>query len=409
MTPNITESMLLRDIFQCTTLDGREIQNDSLMDIARYYIRLTMIFGETNKYMSRAKSDSVSVSWPPIPEFSTLDKKLRMWRENLPESFQFNETNFEKHKKSGSRNYITMWLSAHAVWCTTMMVLHRGSLAYSDLSATELPLDVYHRIQASIETCKMSVKEALVIFQSMKDICGCDVLPYMGYSAYIFATVLMTSTFSKDPESARKSNRGLTVLYEMIESLKPYWPLCERLATTTKDLLSAHTKLYAEQLQPPQSYYTSAPPPPPPLAAPEPRLQPSQSIATTSNTSSFASSSPSDRYFVPTSSNTPYAYQPSIVVPNTPSTFLSHTSQQPTLAYLAETLPVSNGSGEIDFNSSQFLYDSALFGQIMFDGYRQMQLQPDVAPPAASTSSPTGGSRADTSSFYSALKPLWDQ
>lgn len=402
MTPTITESMLLRDIFQCTTVEGQEIQNDSLMDIARYYIRLNMIFGEANKYMSRAKTNSASVTWPPIAEFSSLDKRLRSWRNDLPENFQFNKANFEKHKKTASQNYITMWLSAHAVWCTTMMVLHRGSLAYSDLSASELPLDVYHRIQTSIETCKMSVDEATVIFQTMKDVCGCNVLPYMGYSAYIFATVLMTSTFSKDPESARKSNHGLTVLYEMIEALKPYWPLCERLASTTKDLLSAHTKLYSAQLQQPQPYYPSA-------AAPDRTIQPSQSIATTSTTSSSTSSSPTDRFFIPTSSSTPFAYQPSVFVPNTPSTLLSHASQQSTLSYLAEALPASNGSGEIDFNSSQFLYDSALFGQIMFDGYRQLQLQSDIPPVAASSSSSTSadGPR-DASLFYAAIKPLWD-
>ena len=45
----------------------------------------------------------------------------------------------------------------------------------------------------------------------------------------------------------------------------------------------------------------------------------------------------------------------------------SFAQQQSALPLLAGSFPFTTSDGEIDFNSSEFLYDSALFGQIMLD------------------------------------------
>lgn len=63
----------------------------------------------------------------------------------------------------------------------------------------------------------MCVDAAMGIFGAMKDLCGSSILPYIGYSAYVFATLLMTSAFSRTREDREKSKRGLKILYELIE------------------------------------------------------------------------------------------------------------------------------------------------------------------------------------------------
>jgi hypothetical protein len=187
------------------------------MDVIPRYLRVLERFGEICKYMSRAKTDNSSVTWPPIAEARDLDTMMKQWRETLPDSYQFTPAHLQMYKETASQNYLNFWLCSHAMYCTGMLALHRGSLAYSDLSAAELPRDTYDRIQKSIEECKVNVDVAMDVFKALRDICGSNLLPYMGYCAYIFSTVLMTSAFSSDPISYAKSSEGLAILFETIE------------------------------------------------------------------------------------------------------------------------------------------------------------------------------------------------
>lgn len=188
------------------------------MNIAKHYIKVVETYGEVNRFMNRAKSDSVSIVWPPIAEFRNLDMQLRQWQDKLPEVFKFNQKNLDHHHQFASGTYANMWLCSHAVWCSSMMILHRGSLAFSDIKPSEsVSDDLFRRIQQSVDTCRMCVDAATGIFGAIKDLCGFNTLPYMGYSAYVFATVLMTSTFSSNPESCKKSSRGLKILYDLID------------------------------------------------------------------------------------------------------------------------------------------------------------------------------------------------
>lgn len=214
---------MLRDLTYHKNIDGKAIADDSLMNIAKHYMRCVESYGEVNRYMNRAKSNSASIVWPPIAEHRNLDRQLRAWKDNLPDFFQFNQKNLDYHREFASGNYLSIWLASHAVWCSSMMILHRGSLAFSDIKPSDaLAEDLYRRIQNSIDTCRMCVEAAMGIFESIKDLCGYNTLPYMGYSAYVFATVLMTSTFSGTPESCKKSSRGLKILYDLID-VSLYW------------------------------------------------------------------------------------------------------------------------------------------------------------------------------------------
>lgn len=188
------------------------------MNVARYYLKILESYGEVNKYMYRAKSNSASIVWPPIPEFRNLDTQLRAWQDTLPDPFQFNEQNLNYHRQHASSTYLNTWLCAHAIWCSCMMILHRGSLAFSDLKYTDnLAEDLYRRIQSSIETCRVCVDSAMGIFEAIKGYCGYNTLPYIGYSAYVFSTVLMTSTFSSTPEACKKGAKCLRILSELID------------------------------------------------------------------------------------------------------------------------------------------------------------------------------------------------
>lgn len=393
--PNISECLVLRDPPLHKNIDGKSITDDSLMNIAKHYIKIVETYGEVNRFMNRAKSDSVSIVWPPIAEFRNLDMQLRQWQDKLPEAFKFNQKNLDHHHQFASGTYCNMWLCSHAVWCSSMMILHRGSLAFSDIKPSEsVSDDLFRRIQQSVDTCRMCVDAAMGIFGAIKDLCGFNTLPYMGYSAYVFATVLMTSTFSSNPESCKKSSRGLKILYDLIDGLRPYWPMCERLANATRELLAAHQKLYEEQtvenngikyhqsevkatlrksstkshsssvtsspnipLSPINQMHRSEAPPVSTLLG-VPTDEPS-SIPPYSQLQQHTSTYKTNDYYMPSppSSNTTTSNQPA----------LYDQSQQDQSTALSSTYSNCNRGNEIDFNSLEFLYDTGLFGQVVFD------------------------------------------
>ncbi|ORZ01297.1 fungal-specific transcription factor domain-domain-containing protein [Syncephalastrum racemosum] len=412
--PNVPESIILRDPISSRSIDGVDLESDSLMDVARVHLNMISIFGEVNALMSKIKSGSSTVVWPPSPHCERLDSKLRTWKSELDDRFQYTAHNVKWHAKQASKNYVTLWMTSHALWCATMLVLHRGSLAYTNVKPTDVSEDTYRRIQSSIKECKMCVDEAMSVFETMKDLCGNNVLPFMAYCAYIFATVMMTSTFSKDRASCHKSTRGLRILYEMIKELKPYWPMCERLALTTEDLLLTHSRLYDTRYQEEYPVYDDKrssdsqtteqmstsfrPPPPLPKTSEKQTNERVEQLQVGYPPLSSAPSS-SSLYMPPNKASVAYSY--SATPNNRPieaSLDRQHQQQRSSLSNTRGPLPHQNpqqrsqqhphaqshlqqthvysalaqsfcgdGNAEVDFNSCEFLYDSALFGQIMFD------------------------------------------
>ncbi|KAI8993494.1 fungal-specific transcription factor domain-containing protein [Pilobolus umbonatus] len=395
---NISECLLLRDPTFHRNVDDKSISDDSLMNIAKYYMRCVEAYGEVNKYMNRAKSSTASIVWPPIAEFRNLDMLLRSWRDGLPDKFQFNQTNLSHHRVYASRNYLSVWLSCHAIWCSSMMILHRGSLAYADIKMTEISDDLYRRIQKSIDTCRACVDDAMGIFEAIKDLCGINTLPYIGYSAYVFATVLMTSAFSSTSEDCKKSNKGLRMLFDLINALKPYWPMCDRLANATKDLLTAHQRLYESTRE--NGYYNDISTPysvnsfshspiiqSPIIQSPNnirsPSLQsPSMQSPSIQSTKGLISTGRNETSLsaLLASDNGNYSYKndPEYYIPSPTTSSVPETPVLPSNALsdqssaLLSTYSNINRGNEINFNSLEFLYDTGLFGHVVFDGSAPM-------------------------------------
>ncbi|KAI9280032.1 fungal-specific transcription factor domain-containing protein [Sporodiniella umbellata] len=345
--PTLEESKLLWEPFQASTVDKVLIEEDPLMDAIIYYLSVLEIFGEVAKTIDRARADSTSALWPPSKNYDMMSQRMRQWADELPEQYQFTPVNVKRYRETASQNYLNYWLCAHTLHCAGMLILNRGSLAYNDLSASEVSVETYKSIKMSIATCKEYVDLAMEVFVKLRDYCGSNILPYMGYAAYIFASVLMTSAFSSDHESYNKSSSYLSILFDTIKLLRPYWPVGERLAITTNDLLSVHSKLYDGQDQ-------------------------EAKIRTKSKQECFynVKSAPSNGASMPPVSNDimiPSSGPP--IMNNSPapvmpfSTFSAESHLHP---YGYNQLLSANGN-EIDFNSCEFLNDSALFGQMVLD------------------------------------------
>ncbi|CAO3661758.1 unnamed protein product [Rhizopus stolonifer] len=385
--PTSHESKLLWDPFQAYTVDSVMIEEDPLIDVITYYLGVLEIFGEVAKLMNRTRAESTSIIWPPIKNHDLMTKRMRQWAEELPEQYQFTPANVKRYRETASQNYLNYWLCSHTIYCAGMLMLNKGSLAYSDLGPTEIPAEVHKSIEASITTCKEFVEIAMEAFTKLRDYCGSNVLPYMGYAAYIFASVLMTSTFSSDPESYSKSSSYLAVLFDTIKHLRPYWPVGERLAITTNDMLSVHGKLYDGQDQDTRlkqkekitSYYN-----------PKSNTDNKASITTAPNEVLLSSPEAS---IIPTSAINILPF------PSLNSDSIS------TYNYSQPQQPGINGN-EIDFNSCEFLNDSALFGQMVLDTSKPPQTMGNMFgyyPPLTNIIPPS----TTTTASYPIVAPLY--
>ncbi|KAI9302003.1 fungal-specific transcription factor domain-containing protein [Cunninghamella echinulata] len=415
---------LLNPPYQNVTIENKAVTADSLPSFIDNYLVLMEIFGDVIKGLQNAKSNQGKPMWPPMDDFDKLNDELQNWHDSLPDIMKFTQQNLEHHLPRTSRGKINYYLSSHIIWRTLVLALHRGSLAYVDQkdnihSTSAFSQEAWGKIQYSVNMCKTVVNDVMPIFQAMKDICGINVIPYMGYSSYMFATILMTSTFTRTEEEHRKGSKGLALLFEMIELLRPYWPVCERLATTTRDLIVSHSRMYEysqEEYYKRIKYESPTTPPQPSHTSYSPALSTttpsSQTTTTKSNTTSTIPSSmtnilnsddtsPRSQFLDQTKPVAaasgyppplPYSNQPLRTVPISSQQQLQqhHQQQQPqqqpshistppivsttsantdnTTAAIGISYPsYMTSSGVIDFNSSAFLYDTGLFGQIMFD------------------------------------------
>ncbi|KAI8082944.1 fungal-specific transcription factor domain-containing protein [Halteromyces radiatus] len=357
--PDDESLALLNPESQNVTVNYKPVTTDSLASFIKHYLSLMELFGDVIKGLQRAKSNQGKAIWPPMDEFDQLNDDLQAWKHNLPPHMDFSLDNLDYHLERASRGKINHYLCAHVIWRTLVLALHRGSLAYVDKKdddtnnmASSFSQHTWERIQYSVNMCKQVVNDVMPVFRAMKDICGVNVIPYMGYSSYMFATILMTSAFTKTEEQHRKGTKGLLLLYDMIELLRPYWPVCERLSITTRDLIVSHSRMYeySQETHHKRTHY-------------EVPLSPKQEPIVRPPSFTSYSSGSSSAVATPSSTISPIA--PASSLSNT-STLLSNTIDMTTAAPFAGADPFT-ASGTIDFNSSAFLYDTGLFGQIMFD------------------------------------------
>ncbi|KAI8338700.1 fungal-specific transcription factor domain-containing protein [Chlamydoabsidia padenii] len=379
--PDEESLALLNPLHQNVTVDYKPIKVDSLGSFVKHYLLLMELFGLVIKGLQRAKGNQGKAIWPPMDDFDELNNELQAWKRNLPEHYDFSLNDLDYHLERASRGRINHYLCAHVIWHTLMLALHRGSLAFVDQKdnttnhlTAAFSQQTWERIQYSVSICKQVVNDVMPIFKAMKDICGINVIPYMGYSSYMFATILMTSTFTKTEEQHRKGTKGLLLLYDMIELLRPYWPVCERLSITTRDLIVQHSRMYeySQEEHYKRTGYEL------PLSPPrQHQLQsfPAYSSRTTSSTTSSPTSSLTTSSSTIPVSMTGLLHSSEGTAARTPTTNYTYSlsslplaAPTPSSSLLSTTMDIGKTSYDpIDFNSSAFLYDTGLFGQIMFD------------------------------------------
>ncbi|CAM0139515.1 unnamed protein product [Umbelopsis sp. WA50703] len=434
--PSIAESLIL---LEGPTSWDVAASKDTLVEVPAVHLGAVSIFGEVNKYMNRASSiGGHPVTWPPIAEFKELDRLVRNWRNELPERFHFNSATFAEHRANSNTHYMYLWLSAHILWATSALVLHRASLAFIGTDLTSLRGDrdtIAYEIQQSALLCKEAVDIAMDVFAVIREACGSNIMPFLCYTAYIVATVLMTSTFADESATSQKSNQRLAIIYKLMEHLEPYWPMCARVAATTKQLHRAHSRMYTVEPQTPLEFdnrkydqgsaqqfspYVAQPKSSPseghkrsPVERESHKRSPvehenhKRSTIELENPQKVSSHQQAN---IEASYTYPIELQPAMV-PALKQDTSADASQTEHNLPMDPPAPIPLNSwvdGDTDYNSLDFLFDGTLFGQMMFDA--QKLPPPGSAVPSDQTGLDmylfNGPGMASSDGFIN--KPIWD-
>ena len=166
--------------------------------------------------------------------------------------------------------------------------------------------------------------------------------------------------------------------------------MSERLALTTRDMLSAHSRLYDVQEHQEAANRMSV------------RHSKSSSVSQSPDTYHPPQHSSSQLYPSPSSSSSYIPSRNSNLNPTIPQT---NTASSPLSTSVA--LQQQGISNQTDFNSCEFLYDSALFGQIIFDSsHVNRPPQQQISPYYQSNSSPENNSMMNVYPSYTPQKPI---
>ncbi|KAH8556746.1 fungal-specific transcription factor domain-containing protein [Umbelopsis sp. PMI_123] len=421
--PTVAESLILLEI---PTSLSEAASKDTLVDVPVVHLSAVRLFGEVNRYMNRAKPVSgKAISWPPIPQFQELDRQVRSWRADLPERFHFTPSNLARHRTTSSKHYMYLWLSAHILWATSALVLHRASLAFSGKDLIKLvgdPYTIARDLERSISLCKEAVDMVMDIFSVIIDECGSNIQPFICYTAYTVATVLMTNR-ANELAASQRSNKRLSILYKVMEHMEPYWPMCARVAATTKQLHNAHSRMYT--ISPETELYDNRKYDQATVHQFSPPTPRGSSKDKASSTSPVINESPKPPVSPPkkkrkvrnhlidaATSTYPVALQPALVPgldshPENASVQTGYPTPEQHALPVEATLPhVPWMNDNTDFNSVDFLFDGTLFGQTIFDGQR-------MPPPGLVEANNLdmhlfNGPLPNASEGFANYKPLWD-
>jgi len=210
--------------------------------------------------------------------------------------------------------------------------------------------------------------------------------------------------------------------------MEPYWPMCARVAATTKQLHNAHSRMYVispetelfDDRKYDQATAHQFSPHVPQSSRKDKAIATSPVLSDQSNPPSKRKKKARNTSIDAAAATTPaaapthtIALQPSLIPAldppheNTNVHGGYHTSEQHALPVEASIPLAPWMNNNTDFNSLDFLFDGTLFGQMIFDAQRMPP--PGVGEPTGLDTHLFNGPLANTSDGFANYKPpLWD-
>ncbi|CAO3618632.1 unnamed protein product [Cunninghamella blakesleeana] len=223
-----------------SSASASSIKPPGVLSCFSYLLRAAALLGRVSTFVNRTARERVLPPFDPDSDFAKLDKNIDEWYDELPPMMKYTQDNVDRYCHSHSVDSNRFFL-AHIMHNTLIVLLHRPSLVIFETLNSDV-------VQPALkEFCKKSVEKCLRAVDNVNGMLkvisfNLDLLPsFISYLSYTVATIVVNNTISSNPEIAKKAKEDLNVHFHLLEVMRRYWAMADKLFFMIKDLYGMHT------------------------------------------------------------------------------------------------------------------------------------------------------------------------
>ncbi|KAI9020888.1 fungal-specific transcription factor domain-containing protein, partial [Phycomyces nitens] len=205
-----------------------------------YFLRLISLLSKVTTLINRCRdSKNTLPPYHPNSEFGEVERQIIAWEESLPQAMKNTPENINRQTTDPVIDE-TLFIIIHVLHNVLIILLHRPSLVLADSLASELiQPDLRTFLNASIDRCLCAVDNVTTVIKTIR---GSIKLmpPFLSYLTYTAATIVVNNIFSKMPEQSRKSKDALAEHFRILQTMRSYWAMSDKLFFMIRDLYAMH-------------------------------------------------------------------------------------------------------------------------------------------------------------------------
>ncbi|KAI9822047.1 MAG: hypothetical protein M1832_003219 [Thelocarpon impressellum] len=228
--PGITESLDGGPSSLTPTAEDQLTDPKCNMGVVAYTIRVVSLWGHVIKYVNLGgKERDPHAMWSPKSHFAELQARAEEFRASFPDSLRYTPKSLQAHAAKGQANeFLFLHITSHQVELALnghviAPAPHSGKLADGpkefQARLMQKAVESAGRISELIKACVDHLVTA----------------PFIGYCAFMSGLVHIRGIFSKRPELAVASTKGLAHNVRYLGMMKKYWGMFHLMAQNLKD------------------------------------------------------------------------------------------------------------------------------------------------------------------------------
>ncbi|KAI9258795.1 fungal-specific transcription factor domain-containing protein [Phascolomyces articulosus] len=206
------------------------------------------LLGRVTAFINRGgRERKMFTAQGPDPEFIKLDQQIDAWYERLPDNLKTKPSHIERYRKENPVDACRNML-IQVMYNTLIILLNRPALALMDtMNSSVVQQNLKDFFNKSAEKCLDAVDKVTEIVSTIKN----DTIlisPFMTYLTYTVATIVVNNAFFAKAEEAKKARSALTEHFALLQTVRTYWAMADKLYFMIRDLYAMHSN-YMRQKQ----------------------------------------------------------------------------------------------------------------------------------------------------------------
>ncbi|KAI8980911.1 fungal-specific transcription factor domain-containing protein [Pilobolus umbonatus] len=214
-----------------------------------YIVRATHLIGKVTAFVNKNKGFSHErPPYQPDSPFAKMNKMVEEWVDQLPPYLQNTPENFDLNMNRPGPITNRLFLLIHALYNTSVVLLHRPSLIMIDNPSSSMQLpELNDFIHKSVDTCMSAVDRMTSLIKAIGE--SKELMPpFLTYLTYTVATVVVSCSFSPREEEAQKAKLALGVYFQLLLTARNYWAMADKLYFMVRDLYAIHSNVVRRQV-----------------------------------------------------------------------------------------------------------------------------------------------------------------